>query len=239
MAWNDFSEDKIKRFIKKYYAASTMSLYVGGVFNKDDLVKKINKEFEKVPTKSSPLPLGVWNPSLQIEQDEIPYVYVGILYSLFHISPRDLVIGKMWVRLFCSALDEEETRLYNKNVNLTKELDIETVSIVFNVNMSSVVQTLEKVLGLLKKKIPSYYKEKFDKMKEDYTSLVQEKELYERFGELGSTRLLEESIDSIKWEDIEIFQSSFVNKKPAIAIYGNIDGKSIKQVKSFYSKLGE
>ena len=243
VVWKNPCLDKIKKFIKKYYTASNMSLYIQGNFNKDDLVKKINKEFENIPTKLVSLPLvGVWRPSLQIEKKEITNSYVGILYSLPHLNPRHFLIGKIFAYFLRSMTFEEETGIYGRDVALTKELDTETLWITFNIKSSLVAQTLSQVIGLFKKKIPSRHKKEFDKTKEDFVSSITafyRQELHERFGILGSTRLVEESAKSIKWEDIEIFQSYFVNQKPAIAIYGNIDARSIKQVESFYSKLGE
>ena len=242
VVWQHPSLDKIKKFIKQYYTASNMSLCIQGNFNKDDLVKKINKEFERIPTKLVPLPLvGVWKPSLQIQKKEIANSYVGILYPLPHLNPRHFLVGKIFSYLLHRALYAEETGIYGRGVELMKELNIETLCIMFNISPSLVAQTLTQVIGLFKKKLPSHYKKKFDEIKKDHTlvTALQKQELYERFGVLGSTRLLEESMKSIKWEDIEIFQSYFVNQKPAIAIYGNIDAKSIKQVESFYAKLGE
>ena len=241
--WKNPSLDQIKKFIKKYYTTSNMSLQIEGKFNKDDLVEKINKEFENTPTKLVSLPpVEVWKPSLQIQKKEITNVYIGILYALSHLNPRRFLVGRIFVQLFSYMLYEEETAIYSRDVDLMQSSNTETMWITFNINPSVVPQTLKKVIDLFKKKIPSRYKKEFDKIKKVHALFItdfQKQELYERFGVLGSTRLLEESMKSIKWEDIEIFQSYFVNQKPAIAIYGNIDAKSIKQVESFYSKLGE
>ena len=243
VVWKHPSLDKIKKFIKKYYTTSNMTLYIHGNFNKDDLVKKINKEFENTPTKLVPLaPVGIWKPSLQIQKKEITNSYVGILYTLPHLNPRHFLVGKIFAYLFRQMMYEEETGIYRREITLMREFNIETLFITFNINPPLVAQTLSQVIGLFKKKIPSHYKKDFDKLKEDHAfviTLCAKTQLYERFGVLGAPRLLKESIKSIKWEDIEIFQSYFVNQKPAIAIYGNIDAKSIKQVESFYSKLGE
>ena len=243
VVWKHPSLDQIKKFIKKYYTASNMTLHIEGNFNKDDLVKKINKEFENISTKLTPLPLvGIWKPSLQIQKAETTNAYVGILYSLPYLNPRHYLVGKIFSTLFRCKTFEEETGIYGRSIALTKELNTETLQITFNINAPLVTQTLTEVIGFFKKKLSSHYKKEFKEIKKAHTlfiTYIGKNELYERFGVLGSTRLLEESMQSIKWEDIEMFQSYFVNQKPAIAIYGNIDAKSIKQVESFYSKLGE